>query len=48
MILQGKTAAVTGAAGAIGSAIATALVNSGAQVALIDVSLPAVQALAAR
>jgi 3-oxoacyl-[acyl-carrier protein] reductase len=48
MTLKGKKAAVTGAAGAIGSAIAAALVRDGAEVALIDVDQSAVDTLAAR
>lgn len=46
MKLEGKKAAVTGAAGAIGSAVSAALVRSGAEVALIDVNGKAVEALA--
>jgi 3-oxoacyl-[acyl-carrier protein] reductase len=48
MTLKGKKAAVTGAAGAIGSAIAAALVQNGAEVALIDVNQSGVETLAAR
>jgi 3-oxoacyl-[acyl-carrier protein] reductase len=48
MTLNGRKAAVTGAAGAIGSAIAAALVRNGAEVALIDVDRLTVEALAAR
>lgn len=48
MTLQGKTALVTGAAGAIGAAIATALVEQGATVVLVDIADAPLQALAAR
>ena len=46
MTLQGKKSAVTGASGAIGSAFASALVQEGAEVALINVTFSAVEALA--
>jgi 3-oxoacyl-[acyl-carrier protein] reductase len=37
MVLTGKTAVVTGAAGMMGSAVARALLEDGAQVALVDI-----------
>lgn len=46
MSLEGKRAAITGAAGAIGAAVAAGLVQQGAHVILIDVNRPAVEALA--
>lgn len=48
MSLDGKIAVVTGAGGAIGSAIASALTQNGATVALLDISANAVEALSAR
>lgn len=45
--LEGKTAAVTGAAGGIGKAIAIAFRDQGAQVALLDINAEAVKASAA-
>jgi NAD(P)-dependent dehydrogenase (short-subunit alcohol dehydrogenase family) len=45
--LAGRTAVVTGAAGGIGSAIATELVRAGVAVALLDRDAPAAEALAA-
>jgi 3-oxoacyl-[acyl-carrier protein] reductase len=48
MSLDGKIAVVTGAGGAIGSAIASALTQNGATVALLDISAKAVEALSAR
>ncbi len=47
MKLRGKTALVTGGAGAIGAAIARALVAEGALVVLVDVARETTQALAA-
>lgn len=47
MTLNGKTAVVTGAAGAIGSAIARALQASGARVVLIDMANGPLEDLAA-
>ena len=46
MGLVGKVAIVTGAAGGIGSAIARTLIHAGANVALADISLTALQELA--
>ncbi len=46
MTLRGKTAVITGAAGAIGAAIAKALVAQGAQVVLVDMATVLTQALA--
>ena len=43
--LQGKTALITGAAGGIGSALAEALYNAGATVALCDINAEALNAL---
>src|SRR5258708_2938748 len=37
MVLTGKTAVVTGAAGTMGNAVARALLEDGAQVALVDI-----------
>jgi 3-oxoacyl-[acyl-carrier protein] reductase len=48
MTLQGKTALVTGAAGAIGACVAQALVAQGARVVLVDIADAPLQALAAR
>ncbi len=48
MSLDGKIAVVTGAGGAIGSAIASALTQNGATVALLDISGKAVEALSAQ
>ncbi len=48
MVLRGKTALVTGAAGAIGAAIATALADQGARVVLVDRAAASTQALADR
>ncbi|MCI5076503.1 SDR family oxidoreductase [Oricola sp.] len=45
--LGGKTAVVTGAAGGIGKAIATALRDAGCKVAVLDINLEAAQAAAA-
>jgi NAD(P)-dependent dehydrogenase (short-subunit alcohol dehydrogenase family) len=45
--LDGKIAIVTGAAGGIGRAIAQALCQSGANVVIADINLPAAQATAA-
>lgn len=45
--LAGKTALVTGAAGGIGGAIATAFAREGADVAVLDLKLAAAQAQAA-
>ncbi len=47
MTLRGKTALITGAAGAIGAAIARALVAQGAQVVLVDVANGPTEVLAA-
>ena len=46
MVQRGKTALVTGAAGAIGSAIAKALADQGARVVLVDLAAASTQALA--
>ena len=46
MTLRGKTALVTGAAGAIGAAISKALVNEGASVVMVDVVAEPTQAMA--
>jgi 3-oxoacyl-[acyl-carrier protein] reductase len=46
MVLRGKTALVTGAAGAIGAAIARALADQGARVVLVDLATAPTQALA--
>ncbi|MER8949885.1 SDR family oxidoreductase [Mesorhizobium sp. M0185] len=46
--LEGKTAVVTGGAGAIGSAIAAELARAGAQVAVLDLLPEAAEALASR
>lgn len=46
--LEGKTAVVTGGAGAIGSAIAVELARAGAQVAVLDLLPEAAEALASR
>ena len=43
--LQGKTALITGAAGGIGSALAEALYNAGATVALCDINMEALDAV---
>jgi 3-oxoacyl-[acyl-carrier protein] reductase len=48
MSLEGKKAVVTGAAGAIGSAIAKALIDKGATVGLLDISPDALTALTTR
>jgi 3-oxoacyl-[acyl-carrier protein] reductase len=48
MPLTGKTAVVTGAAGAIGTAVAGALAAAGARVVLIDLAKGPLEALAAR
>ena len=48
MPLSDKTAFVTGAAGAIGSAIAAALARQGARVVLADIAAEAVQDLASK
>jgi 3-oxoacyl-[acyl-carrier protein] reductase len=48
MSLDGKIAVVTGAGGAIGSAIASALAQNGATVALLDISANAIEALSTR
>lgn len=48
MTLTGKTAVVTGAAGAIGTAVAEALVAAGVQVVLIDVAKGPLEGLATR
>jgi 3-oxoacyl-[acyl-carrier protein] reductase len=48
MPLTGKTAVVTGAAGAIGTAVAEALAAAGAQVVLIDLAMGPLEALATR
>jgi 3-oxoacyl-[acyl-carrier protein] reductase len=48
MSLEGKKAVVTGAAGAIGSAVAKALIDKGATVALLDISPDALKALTMR
>lgn len=48
MTLKGRTAVVTGAAGAIGSAVAEALAASGVRVVLVDVEKEPLQALATR
>jgi 3-oxoacyl-[acyl-carrier protein] reductase len=48
MTLTGKTAVVTGAAGAIGAAVAEALVAEGAQVVLLDLAQSPLEALARR
>jgi 3-oxoacyl-[acyl-carrier protein] reductase len=48
MTLTGKTAVVTGAAGAIGTAVAEALVGAGVQVVLIDLAKAPLEALATR
>jgi 3-oxoacyl-[acyl-carrier protein] reductase len=48
MPLSDKTALVTGAAGAIGSAIAAALARQGARVVLADIAAEAVQDLASK
>ena len=37
MVLKGKTAVVTGAAGTMGLAVVRALLEDGAQVALVDI-----------
>ncbi|MES0032289.1 SDR family NAD(P)-dependent oxidoreductase [Mesorhizobium sp. M0040] len=47
-LLEGKTAVVTGGAGAIGSAIAVELARAGAQVAVLDLLPKAAEALASR
>lgn len=47
MTLRGKTALVTGAAGAIGAAISRALAQAGAKVILVDVASGPTEALAA-
>lgn len=46
MILQGKTALVTGAAGSIGAAVAKALAAAGAKVILVDVAQAPTESLA--
>lgn len=46
MKLQGKTAVVTGAAGAIGAAISRDLARAGAEVILVDMAREATEALA--
>ena len=46
MTLRGKTALVTGAAGAIGAAIAQALADQGALVVLVDMAAEPTQAMA--
>jgi 3-oxoacyl-[acyl-carrier protein] reductase len=48
MSLEGKKAVVTGAAGAIGSAVAKALIDKGATVVLLDISPDALKALTMR
>lgn len=48
MSLAGKTAIVTGAAGAIGSAVASALAASGAKVVLLDLAGESLDAMAQR
>ena len=48
MVLRGKTALVTGAAGAIGAAIAQALADQGARLVLVDLAAASTQALADR
>jgi 3-oxoacyl-[acyl-carrier protein] reductase len=48
MTLTGKTAVVTGAAGAIGTAVAEALAAAGARVVLIDLAKGPLEALATR
>ena len=44
--LQGQVAVVTGAAGAIGSAIARRLADNGAAVVIADIDLPGAEAMA--
>jgi 3-oxoacyl-[acyl-carrier protein] reductase len=46
MVLTGKTAVVTGAAGTMGSAVARALLEDGAQVALVDIDAMRLDGLA--
>jgi 3-oxoacyl-[acyl-carrier protein] reductase len=46
MVLSGKTAAVTGAAGTMGLAVVRALLEDGAQVALVDVDAMRLDSLA--
>lgn len=48
MMLEGRTALVTGAAGAIGAAIAEGLLADGARLILLDRAAAALEALAAR